>query len=93
MSQLLTEAEAARRLLISLSNLREIRRRGGIRYVAMSARRIAYRPEDCDEYVLSHLRIEEARPEPKPKGRRRSMSGARPETNIIPFSQRKRQSR
>jgi hypothetical protein len=37
MSQLLTEAEAARRLLISLSNLREIRRRGGIRYVAMSA--------------------------------------------------------
>lgn len=93
MTQLLTEAQAAERLLISLSNLRDIRRRGGIRYVAISTRRIAYRPEDCDEYVLAHLRVEEARPDPKPKGRRRSVSGNRPSASIIPFSQRKRQAR
>jgi hypothetical protein len=93
MTQLLTEAQAAERLLISLSNLREIRRRGGIRYVAISTRRIAYRPEDCDDYVISHLRVEEAPPETKSKGRRRSISGARPEANVVPFSQRKRQAR
>lgn len=93
MTELLTEAEAARRLLISLSSLREIRRRGGIRYVAVSTRRIAYRPEDCDEYVQAHVRIEPPRMNEKPKGRQKSVSGARPEANVVPFSQRKRQAR
>lgn len=84
--QLLTEEQAAERLLMSPRTLRDIRRRGEIRYVALTTRKIAYRPEDCDEYVAAHVRVESpaspSKPPPKPaKGR-----GAQ----IVPFSQRKR---
>jgi hypothetical protein len=85
MTALLTEDEAAKRLHISARLLRDIRSKGRIRYVALSAKRIRYRPEDCDEYIESRVTKVEPHPDPKPKlGRpRRQRSVA----EIIPFSQ------
>ncbi|MCW2363511.1 MULTISPECIES: helix-turn-helix domain-containing protein [unclassified Sphingobium] len=53
---LLTPAEAAARLHISDKTLRRLRQQGHIRYVAITPRKIRYRPEDCDAYVMSRLR-------------------------------------
>ncbi len=90
MTDLLTEEQAAKRLLMSLNSLRAIRKRGAIRYVAITARKIAYRPEDCEAYVQSQLRIEQAPPVAQPKGRRRSVSGQQLSGTVVPFSQRKK---
>jgi len=78
---LLTEREAAERLRVCERTLRGLRKRGLIRYVAITKRKIMYRPEDCAEYVESRLRQESPandRAAPRPIRRR---SG-----NIIPFS-------
>ena len=80
-SPLLTPDEAAERLRVSERTLRDLKRRGLIRYVAITERRIAYRPEDCDEYIEARVRVDEpceTRPRPKRTGR----TG-----KIIPFSQ------
>jgi hypothetical protein len=53
---LLTSIEAAHRLHICTKTLRKLRRDGAIRYVALTNRKILYRPEDCDEFVQSRLR-------------------------------------
>ena len=83
---LLTETEAAERLHISPRLLRDLRSKGHIRYVALSTRRIAYRPEDCDAFVESRVRKAEPCPSPKPprpsNPRQRARSG-----NIVPFSE------
>lgn len=83
---LLSEAEAAARLLVSARTLRDIRRQGRIKYVAITARKIAYRPEDCEEYVAAHVRVESpANPSsPPPK-----LAKGKGPCEIIPFSQRK----
>lgn len=83
---LLTEEEAARRLLIHPRTLRKLRQAGEIRYVALVGRRIGYRPEDCQAYVESRLRLETAVPRPH-RGRRQSV-GNRRSGNIVPFSAR-----
>jgi hypothetical protein len=80
---ILTEAEAARYLRIGERTLRDIRRRGQIRYIALTARKIAYRPEDCEEYLAARVRVEQpcdTRQKPK---RARSQAGG---GKIIPFS-------
>lgn len=80
--ELLTEAEAAARLRMGERTLRELRRTGKIRYVALTARKIAYRPEDCAEYLAARVRVNdpcETRPKPK-------RAGNRPSGKIIPFS-------
>ena len=82
-----TSAEAAERLRICEKSLRKARQQGLIRYVAMGARGIMYRPEDCAEYVASRTRRDEpCEPvrSPPPKGRGRAPGP----NNIIPFSQR-----
>lgn len=56
---LLTPDEAAKRLHISDKTLRRIRQQGHIRYVALTERKIRYRPEDCDAYVASRIREDE----------------------------------
>ncbi|MEV5032130.1 helix-turn-helix domain-containing protein [Sphingobium sp. LMC3-1-1.1] len=53
---LLTPAEAAERLHISDKTLRRLRQQGHIRYVAITDRKIRYRPEDCDAYVANRIR-------------------------------------
>lgn len=86
MSQLLTEPEAAERLRIGERTLRDIRKRGGIRYVLIGARKIFYRPEDCDEYVAAHVRVEQpCHMQSKPRRIRRGDQS----NNIVPFSRRK----
>lgn len=48
---LLTPAEAAARLRICTKTLRRLRQDGRISYVAVSQRKILYRPGDCDAFV------------------------------------------
>lgn len=85
MSALLTPDQAAERIHVSSRTLRDLKRRGLIRYVAVTERRIAYRPEDCDEFVAARVRVNEpceTRSKPKRPTRRTT-------SNIIPFSQRR----
>lgn len=82
---LLTEGEAAGLLGISERTLRDIRRNGEIRYVAVSKRIIRYRIEDCREYIEAHVRAESP-PQARP-GRQRVK---RPSGNVVRFSQRGR---
>lgn len=81
---ILTEAEAAAYLRIGARTLRDIRRRGEIRYIALTARKIAYRPEDCEEYLAARLRVEQpcdTRQKPK-----RARGAGAASGKIIPFS-------
>lgn len=82
---LLTEEEAADRLLVSTRTLRKLRQEGEIRYVALAGRKIAYRPEDCRQYIESRVRVEQ--PAPVTRGRQRAV-GNRRHGNIVPFSAR-----
>lgn len=84
---LLTEEEAAKRLLLSARTLRDLRRTGLIRYVRLSARKIGYRPEDCDDYVASRVCVEQPMPLSPPATRRKSAKRAA-FGNVVPFSQR-----
>ncbi|OWQ95123.1 helix-turn-helix transcriptional regulator [Sphingopyxis witflariensis] len=81
MIELLTEKEAAARLRISERTLRDIRGRGEIAYVRISARKILYRLEDCDNYIASRVRQNTPL---QPTERRTSRKRA---DGIIPFSQ------
>lgn len=86
MSSLLTEKEAAAMLHMSERLLREKRRHGEIRYVALSARKIAYRQEDCAEYIEARARID------VPVTTSHTMSSGRTKGRrpvVVPFSQRK----
>lgn len=58
MTNLLTPQEAARQLLISERTLRNLKRTGAISYVAVGARRIAYREEDLAAFIESRVRQE-----------------------------------
>lgn len=58
MAVLLTPREAAKRLLISERTLRDLKRTGAISYVAVGARRIAYREEDLTAFIESRVRQE-----------------------------------
>ncbi|WP_395326885.1 helix-turn-helix domain-containing protein [Novosphingobium sp. BL-8H] len=87
MTALLTEKEAADMLRIAPRTLRELRAKGAIQYVALTARKIAYRPEDCAAYVATRLRTERPATDPNAKGRRRIVKGPTAGGQIIPFSQ------
>lgn len=82
---LLTEEQAAERLLIHPRTLRKLRQAGEIRYVALAGRKIAYRPEDCTAYVERRLRQAPPRSVERPRGR---ATGQRRGAAIIPFSAR-----
>ncbi|WP_405052963.1 helix-turn-helix domain-containing protein [Sphingomonas sp. SORGH_AS_0802] len=56
MTDLLTPDQAAARLDVSTKTLRRLRQEGHIRYVAITDRKIRYRPDDCDEFVASRAR-------------------------------------
>ena len=62
---MLTSAEAADRLGISDRTLRKLRQEGEIRYIAITDRKILYRPEDCDEYIENRIRRDTPMPKPK----------------------------
>jgi hypothetical protein len=81
---LLTAEEAAARIRISTKTLRQLRRRGLIRYVAITARKICYRPEDCAAYIASKVRLDDPSPIPSPRPRGRT----RPDKagNVVSFT-------
>jgi hypothetical protein len=89
-SDLLTPEEAAARLRICAKTLRSIRQRGLIRYVAITKRKIFYRPEDCDAYLASCVKAEVSQAPPaRPKGRRSSKLVH--SANVVSFSDRRRE--
>jgi hypothetical protein len=81
---LLTEEQAAERLLMRPRTLRKLRQEGAIRYVALTGRRVAYRPEDCEAFVEAQSRIET--PQVCPTRRSVQVVGKRRHGNIVPFS-------
>jgi hypothetical protein len=86
---LLTEAEAAARLRVCTKTLRSLRRTGQIRYVAVTQRKILYRPEDCDAFVDARSRTEEpvsyTPPRPRPR------TGKRHGATVVSFTARRQQ--
>lgn len=97
-TRLLTEAEAAQFLRMGTRTLRELRRQRLIRYVALTDRKIAYRLEDCEEYIASRLRLDSGLVRAEPAGPGASGNGKRGRAragapvrhgNVVPFSQRK----
>lgn len=88
MTALLTPAEAAARIGVCVKTLRKFREHGLIPYVAVTDRKIMYRPQDCEAYLESRVRREatNAWQKPKPTRKRRaSPHGAA----IIPFTARR----
>lgn len=86
---LLTEEEAARRLLMHPRTLRKLRSEGAIRYVRTTGRKVAYRPEDCAAFVERQSRLETPVDLPRAKGRGRTRP-RRPEGgNVLSFMERR----
>lgn len=72
--ELLTPEQAAERLRICTKVLRRLRQQGKIRYVAVTQRKIFYRPEDCDAFIESRVRQETHNPPLAPQGKRRAVT-------------------
>lgn len=80
--RLLTSTEAAKLLRVSERTLRDLRKHGLIRYVAVTDRKIMYRPQDCEAFIESRTRQAEARPQATRGVAARPRSG-----RIVPFSE------
>lgn len=84
MAELLKPADAAKHLHISERTLRELKRTGAVRYVAVSGRRIAYRHDDLVDYINSRVRCDE---QPAKPGRK---AGGKPRpraTNVVSLAE------
>lgn len=91
MTDLLTEKEAAARLDMGERTLREIRYQGGISYCLMGKRKIRYRPQDCEDYLASRVRVAPSLPASAPGRTGKAARGHRHTGNVVvPFSQRAR---
>jgi hypothetical protein len=84
---LLTHDEAAARIGVCAKTLRQLRKQGAIRYVAVTARLIKYRPEDCDAFLESRVTVDvPAEPTHRRRGKRLRSAG-----NVVSFSARREQ--
>lgn len=72
---LLTPDEAAAYIRVCPKTLRSIRQRGLIRYVAVTPRKILYRPEDCDAYLESCVKTDVYQPTERRKQPKLRASG------------------
>jgi hypothetical protein len=86
---LLTEEQAAARLLMNPRTLRKLRQAGEIRYVALVGRKIAYRLEDCDAFVEQRLRLATPLDLPRLAGRGRARPRPRQDGNVLSFMARR----
>jgi hypothetical protein len=68
--ELLTHDEAAAHLHVCPKTLRSLRQRGLISYVAVTKRKILYRPEDLDAYLASRVTTEVYQPTERRRGKR-----------------------
>ncbi|WP_294243183.1 helix-turn-helix domain-containing protein [uncultured Sphingomonas sp.] len=89
MTELLTPDQAAHRLSVCTKTLRRLRQDGHIRYVAITDRKIRYRPEDCDDYVASRARKAPECPSTSRKTRRISTSTS--SSKVVDFTARQAQ--
>jgi hypothetical protein len=84
---LLTPEEAAKRIGVCVKTLRQIRNEGAIPYVAVTARKHFYRPEDCDAFLASRVTtVQPLRPT-------RRVTRPRQQGNVLGFTQRRQASR
>jgi hypothetical protein len=90
---LLTEEQAAERLLMHPRTLRKLRQEGAIRYVALTGRKIAYRPEDCEAFIQNSLRIESAPDFSRANGRGRARPRRQQGANVLSFTARRQAGR
>lgn len=88
MTDLLTPEEAARRIRVSTKTLRQLRREGLIRYVAVTERKILYRPEDCAAFVEARTRTDDPT-HVAPRPRRRT--AGKKAGNVVSFTARRRE--
>ncbi|MBN3537801.1 helix-turn-helix domain-containing protein [Sphingomonas pseudosanguinis] len=89
MTELLTPEQAAHRLSVCTKTLRRLRQDGHIRYVAITDRKIRYRPEDCDDYVASRARKAPECPSTKRVNRRTSTTTS--SSKVVDFTARRAQ--
>jgi excisionase family DNA binding protein len=82
---LLTHDQAAARIGVCAKTLRQLRKKGLIRYVAVTGRLIKYRPEDIEAFIESRGRVDV--PTTRPRHAVRPV-GIRRSGNIVPFSVR-----
>ncbi|WP_081504249.1 helix-turn-helix domain-containing protein [Sphingomonas sp. PAMC 26621] len=83
---LLTPEEAAARIHVCTKTLRQLRRDGHIRYIAISDRVIRYRPEDCDDFIEGRVR---KAPECQSTSRKtRRTSNSTSSGKVVAFSER-----
>jgi hypothetical protein len=86
-TQLLTHDQAAARIGVCAKTLRQFRKQGLIRYVAVTGRLIKYRPEDCDAFIESRVTVDIPS---EPTHRRRS-NRLRNATNVVSFTARRQE--
>lgn len=87
MTSLLTPIQAAARIRVCEKTLRSLRRQGLLRYVEVSPRKIFYRPEDCDEYLASCVRLDV----PEAPTHRKSTRRHHTNSNVVSFSARRQE--
>jgi excisionase family DNA binding protein len=86
-SALLTHDEAAARIGVCAKTLRQLRKQGLVRYVAVTGRLIKYRPEDCDAFLESRLTVDvPAEPAHRRRGKR-----LRNAPNVVSFTARRQE--
>ena len=81
----LTPAEAAARLRICTKTLGRLRRDGLIRYVAVTKRKILYRPADCDAFADAQATVAV----PPPTFHRAPSPRRRGGGNVLSFTDRR----
>jgi excisionase family DNA binding protein len=86
---LLTEDQAAERLLMSPRSLRKLRQEGAIRYVNTVGRKVAYRREDCDAFVETRTRLETPVDLPAGRIRGRARPRRQDDGNVLSFTARR----
>ena len=88
MTALLTPAEAAAQIGVCTKTLHKLRERGLIHYVAVTDRKIMYRPQDCEAYLESRVRRGAQQWPTNSTGKPRRGPAAR-SGKIIPFTARR----
>jgi hypothetical protein len=86
LTELLTPDQAAARLRVCTKTLRQLRQQGLIRHVAVSKRKIFYRPEDCDAYLESCVTVAVPQEPTRLRGPGRRL---RVEQNVVSFTARR----
>lgn len=87
MGDLLTPDEAAQRLRVCTKTLRRLRQAGAIRYVAVTKRKIFYRPEDCAAFIEQRATVSE----PVERPRNNAKPNRRRGGNVVSFTARRRE--